>query len=335
MWTPLQSGNPRPGLSRGPQAAALTGDAVATLARRNGLTGSVGERARSRSITLGDIQLSLAGEPAVRLPDSSLAAPSGAGRAALDADMLHIGFLRDGRVSVGLGGRDPELSRPEPTDGDPAWFAAGLGMAEGARALDIRIPQHRLADRGVRLRAGRLTAGDPSALGAPLRAFALAFLDSAATPTPVGSRIAEQAIEDLVVGMFLEGDGYAMNADDLRAGLRTRAVAQISARHRDPDLNPARVAERVGVSLRHLQRAFEGSGTSLAQEICRSRAESAAVLLAAPGARGLTVAEIATRSGFASSYELRAAFRDRFALLPSQYRRDAEAEAATSTPTSA
>ncbi|WBM80315.1 helix-turn-helix domain-containing protein [Cryobacterium breve] len=74
------------------------------------------------------------------------------------------------------------------------------------------------------------------------------------------------------------------------------------------------------MSLRHLQRAFEGGGSTVAAEISRCRAESAAQLLLAPRTAGLTIADIATRSGYTSAFELRAGFRARYGVLPSQFR---------------
>ncbi|MEC5149748.1 helix-turn-helix domain-containing protein [Cryobacterium sp. GrIS_2_6] len=150
-----------------------------------------------------------------------------------------------------------------------------------------------------------------ASLAAPMLVLALAVVEAAWTPTTIGVSVTERTIEDLVVGLFLQGEGDAMDSAELRAGLRMRAVAHIAARHRNRDLSPAVVAAQLGASLRHLQRAFEDGGSTVASEISRCRAESAARLLLAPRTAGLTIADIATRSGHTSAFEVRAGFRVR------------------------
>ena len=146
------------------------------------------------------------------------------------------------------------------------------------------------------------------------------MVDTAWHPGALSETIAERTLEDLIVGMFLETEGYPMDGEEFRSGLRGRAVNLVASAHREPELNPAAVARRLGVSLRNLQRAFEEGGTTLAEEIGKQRAQTAAVLLAGPGTRGLPIAEIAALAGFPSSFALRAGFRSRYGMLPSEYR---------------
>ena len=238
----------------------------------------------------------------------------------LTPDMLHVAFLLNGRMDIRIGGGPARNLRPVSGYTVPGWEAVNLEATERTRGLSIQLPQARLADRGVRVQSETQPIEDAASLGLPLRLFALSIVDSAWSPSGVGTLMVERTIEDLVVGLLLESDGYAMDGDDLRLGLRARARAQIDARHRDPDLTPATLAAQLGVSLRHLQRAFEGSGDTVAHEIGRARAESAAVLLTMPHSAGLTMAEVAARAGFSSTFELRAGFKARYAMLPSEYR---------------
>lgn len=236
---------------------------------------------------------------------------------------LHLGFVLGGALTI------------TPRDGDPArlgpggscviadWSSFVVESGNGTRCLHLLLPHDRLVDRGVQASTARFNLDGPRSLRSPLRGFALAIVDASWNASTVGELVAERTIEDLVVGMFLEAGGYAMDGEDLRAGLRARALAEITAAHRSPALTPALVAERVSVSLRHLQRAFENSGDSVAHAIARRRAETAALLLLSPGAAGLTIVEVARDSGFHSAFELRTAFRERYGVLPSEYR-DAE-----------
>jgi AraC-like DNA-binding protein len=234
--------------------------------------------------------------------------------------LVYIGFLMSGTMRLGMKGRRGDTFGPSAAYAVPNWHDFELETTDMTRGLMVRIPEYRLRDRGIHVRADRFDSSAMGSLGAPLRAFAAATTNIAWKPSEAGLIVAERTFEDLLVGMFLETEGYAMDAADLRAGLRARAISQISAGHREPGLNPTAVALRLNVSLRHLQRAFEESTMTITGEINRCRTDSAALLLSAPGAEALTVTDIAERSGFRSAFELRSSFKSRFGMLPSEYR---------------
>ena len=242
------------------------------------------------------------------------------GNSHVDPALIHIGFLLSGRLTVSFNSDPTEVFAPATAYALPGWEVVTIESSGITRGLDIQLPQARLVDRGVRIRYDRLHLDAAASLGTPLRLFALAVVDAAWSPSMVGSLVVERTIEDLMVGMFLEEQGYAMDSDDLRAGLRARATAQIVSKHVTAGLNPAAVAQQLGVSLRHLQRAFEGSGTSVAQEINRARAASAMLVLSSPTSAGLTLAETAARAGFGSVFELRSALRAHYDTSPSEIR---------------
>jgi len=241
-------------------------------------------------------------------------------RSAPSEQRLHVGFVLGGAITITPRGGDPVRLGAGGSCAIADWSSFDAESANGTRCLQLLLPYDRLVDRGVHVSAARFSLDGARSLRSPLRGFALAIVDAAWNASTVGELVAERTIEDLVVGMFLEADGYSMDSEDLRAALRARAMAEIAATHRHAGLTPAVVAERLRVSLRHLQRAFENSGDSVAHAIARHRAESAALLLLSPGASGLTIVEIARDSGFRSAFELRTAFRDRYEVLPSAYR---------------
>lgn len=243
------------------------------------------------------------------------------GEDAQSTGTVHVGFVLDGTCDFGpTGGAEATLNRGGvfiATD----LSGYNLSAPESTRALNIRMPETRLRERGIQLSAHRFRfGGPPTSLGAPLRELGLAIADAAWNPTKPGLLVAGRAVEDLVVGMLLEAGGYAMDSEDLRVGLRSRAMTYIAERHRDPALSPTAVAAPLGVSLRHLQRAFQDSETSIAGEIAARRAETAALYLAGPGAATITMGELAARAGFGSAFELRTAFKSRYGMLPSAYR---------------
>lgn len=242
------------------------------------------------------------------------------GRDTQSAGVVHIGFLLNGRCEIGPDGHPPVTLGKGGVYVVPDWSPYDLTATESTRSLSIRMPERTLQERGIRLPQNRFRAGENSSLGPPLREFAAAIADVSWKPSRPGLVVAERTVEDLIVGMFLESAGYAMDSDELRLGLRERALAVIDEKHRDPTLNPLAVATHLGVSLRHLQRAFQDSDASVAASIARARSETAALFLLSPRTASLTLNELSARAGFASPFEFRSAFKNRYDVLPSEYR---------------
>ena len=93
----------------------------------------------------------------------------------------------------------------------------------------------------------------------------------------------------------------------------------IDASHRRPDLCVGQVAQQLGVSASYLSQFFkEQTGQRLSRFIEEVRIRAAGQLM---GERGLTVGEIAERSGFGSQVTFRRAFARVNGLTPSEYRR--------------
>jgi AraC-like DNA-binding protein len=310
MWVPVPSDAVRHLTVQSGIPVPLPDHAVGSLAQRLEVPAAGVFHFSATRKAIGNTTVTLATQSAFRY----------SGGADSTASALHVGFVLNGSMTIGLGLHPPQRFSPISAYVMPAGVASSVQATEVTRGLGIQLPQARLTARGIQLEGERLRLERSASLAAPLRVLALAVVEAAWTPTAIGASVTERTIEDLVVGMFLEGEGYAMDSVDLRAGLRLRAVAHIAARHRNRDLSPSVVAAQLGVSLRHLQRAFEGGGSTVAAEISRCRAESAAQLLLAPRTAGLTIADIATRSGYTSAFELRAGFRARYGVLPSQFR---------------
>lgn len=233
---------------------------------------------------------------------------------------VHVAFVLEGEVTVQPRGGLSSTLTPGEACVISNWSLFDVSCGESTRVIHILLPESRLKERGVRLRPERFFLDGPRTLGAPVIALAQSLLDVEWRPTPSAVRVAEHAMESLVIGLLLEWEDGALDRDDLRYQLRRRALEEIMTRHRDPDLTPALVARSLGVSLRHLQRGFEQSGTTVAQQISIHRTESAAKLLSSPGGAALTVTEVARATGFGSAFELRSAFRARYGLLPSVFR---------------
>ncbi|GAB2916687.1 helix-turn-helix domain-containing protein [Streptomyces heilongjiangensis] len=106
------------------------------------------------------------------------------------------------------------------------------------------------------------------------------------------------------------------------AMLSQLAVAKdYMARHlADPGLSSGRVAEAIGVSARHLSRVFQPTGVSPSRYILEQRLDKARQMLADPGSRHLTIAEVAHHWGFASQAHFTRVFRSRFGRTPGEAR---------------
>ncbi|MBA8824052.1 AraC-like DNA-binding protein [Saccharopolyspora lacisalsi] len=88
----------------------------------------------------------------------------------------------------------------------------------------------------------------------------------------------------------------------------------------DPGLSAQQVAAAVGISPRHLARAFAETGLTLREYLRDRRLDRAWELLTAPGAEDLALGELAPRVGFSSHNYFSRAFRSRFDVTPCRAR---------------
>lgn len=90
----------------------------------------------------------------------------------------------------------------------------------------------------------------------------------------------------------------------------------------DPELCPARIAQAVGVSERHLTRVFTDTGEPPGAYVLTRRLDRAAALLADPSEDATPIAAIASRCGFTSQAYFARAFKARFGTTPLKARRE-------------
>lgn len=195
--------------------------------------------------------------------------------------------------------------------------------ADGSDLLLVRIPRHRLEERGLDLEETSVTFGPakPTMSVHALNAVGMTMLrERGRHNTTAAPRSVENALIELVVGLHHESLGYGADSGELRGSVYARALTLIRAHHHDPTLTPTVIAERLQLSLRSLQRAFAAHDTTVAFQIRRLRAHRAAALLQEPGYTRTTVAEIAAITGFASSAELRRALRTVRGVSPAELR---------------
>lgn len=235
-------------------------------------------------------------------------------------ELIDIGFVLEGEVEMTTGGKTHVFAAGS-IYVIPSWNPPEVLVRTGVKHLLVRISRERLRDRGVRS-VEKFARFDPdSALAPLLRVVALEYLRLPPTLGKFAQSSADRVLEDLIVGMLLETGGFRYDPADINAGIRARALSIIAAEHRDPELDPGGVAERMRMSLRQLQRVFQDEKPGLSERIGQARVRSAAEMLSAPGAADLSVNEIARRVGFGTGFRLRAALRREFNSTPSEYRR--------------
>lgn len=95
----------------------------------------------------------------------------------------------------------------------------------------------------------------------------------------------------------------------------------IDANLERPDLTVTMIARRMGCSLRYVYRAFEVESLTPSDYIWDLRLQRAAARLREAGGYAGEISEIAFALGFASSAHFSRAFRHRYGVSPSQWRR--------------
>jgi AraC-like DNA-binding protein len=185
------------------------------------------------------------------------------------------------------------------------------GFSRGLEELAIKVPRATFRDR---------TGLD--ALPAPMvRDFAqgdvtartFARIVDRALRSDAEEPVDETALLDLLASMAGGGatDPATVHVANARAFIEDHLT--------DSGLSASRVAAAVGISERHLSRAFAAAGTSLPQFVLARRLERARALLAA-GPR-TSVGEVSARCGFGSAAYFTRAFRAHFGVGVAEVRR--------------
>lgn len=139
-------------------------------------------------------------------------------------------------------------------------------------------------------------------------------------PTAAAQYVLEHLLIEGARGMIVEASG----ADERKRGegVYERAQALIRVKASDQEYSVAALAADLGLSERHLQRAFAEHDRSPRGTLRRTRVDLALEMLNDPDADGLTLDEIALRSGFADSTAMRACFARESLDTPRRLRRN-------------
>ncbi|MET0523415.1 MAG: helix-turn-helix domain-containing protein [Nocardioides sp.] len=203
-----------------------------------------------------------------------------------------------------------------------AGVLAAAGLLDGRRAathwdhaapLSVRFPQVTFDGDPIFVTDGPFctSAGVTSALD-----LTLSFIED-----DVGADLARGVARQLVTYLQRPGNQAQMSMYTAAPAARNSLVQDTIdhvAGHLADDLSSAVLAERAGVSERHLTRLFlrEVEDTP-GRFVRRARTEAAAQLLTTTD---LTMEAVASRCGFGTPETLRQAFQSRYGVSPSHYR---------------
>ncbi|PYE43018.1 AraC family transcriptional regulator [Rhizobium sp. PP-F2F-G20b] len=101
--------------------------------------------------------------------------------------------------------------------------------------------------------------------------------------------------------------------------VRTRVSQYIETHLHDPELCPTGISREMGMSLRQLNRLFEGDANTLASLILTRRLQKCRADLARPGPFPKNVSDIAFNWGFRNLSHFSKRFRDEFGISPSGF----------------
>jgi transcriptional regulator GlxA family with amidase domain len=203
-----------------------------------------------------------------------------------------------------------------------AGLLAEAGLLDGRRAathwdhaawLSARFPQVTFDGDPIFVTDGPFctSAGVTSALD-----LTLSFIEA-----DVGADVAREVARQLVTYLQRPGNQAQMSMFTAAPAARNSLVQDTIDHvvgHLADDLSAAVLAERAGVSERHLTRLFlREVEVTPGRFVRRARTEAAAQLLTTTD---LTMEAVASRCGFGTPETLRQAFQSRYGVSPSHYR---------------
>jgi AraC-like DNA-binding protein len=125
-------------------------------------------------------------------------------------------------------------------------------------------------------------------------------------------------VQDLALSALgVGGDVQALVRERGVSAARQRVLLDHIAQHAgEPDLDPVRVAQRLGMSVRYLHRLLEPTGRSFSEHLLGQRLERAAAMLRDPRFTHVRIAAIAEKAGFAGISHFNRSFRHAFGDTP-------------------
>ena len=192
-----------------------------------------------------------------------------------------------------------------------------FGFGSGMRQLLIDVPRALWVERCGRVDLGRplrIAGSGPGSAALVARTLRTTLSRTVEDVATYSEGMSDQILD--LLQMMTTGSGTAVSTS------RLMAAKMFVAEHlTDPSLCTEQVARAVGVTSRHLNRAFAAEGTTVSQYVHDRRLDGARADLTSPHMAEHRIADIASRWAFASQAHFTRAFRARFGCTPTQVRR--------------
>lgn len=193
-----------------------------------------------------------------------------------------------------------------------------LEFPDGSDCLTVRMPEAWLEAWSPN---ARKLIGQPLGLrspwGRPLAGLLTAVADNGLATTILSRSTLADQLGSMVE--MLASTAQPQSAERTNTGRRARDV--ITMMCRDAELDPARVAREMCISVRHLHRSLASTGTTFGREVNAARMAAAKAMLASAESRHLSMGEIAWQSGYPDQSHFSRVFRSLFGSSPSQFRK--------------
>jgi AraC-like DNA-binding protein len=242
-------------------------------------------------------------------------------------------LLRDGDDSIGFViarsreltarhlGRELQLA---PGDATMMLMSAtgGVGWRESSTLFDMLIPPTEWEARGARSEDVLMQRlwGKSEAMQL-LRCYIRSLERSGLAAFGNDHTIVRRHIVDLaVLAATARCPIGESNASAVAAARLTAALDYIASHFSDSELSLTKVARRLRISPRYLQRLLESAGTTFTAHVTELRLKQAFMLLTAQSEGKVRISDIALQSGFSDVSYFNRLFRSRFGGTPSDVR---------------
>ena len=252
-----------------------------------------------------------------------------AGRCRRDGyDDISFDLLVSGRLSTAHGSNGPRQHHLNE-----------LTLLDTARPLETVRSRHRnisliIARDSIQDAAGALPLFPgrlrPHGLVPLLKSQMRITADLAAGLSPEERVLAVRIAADLAMAVLQSETHGGFDPEQFSLGLFEGAKMLITRECIDPEFGPAQIVTALGCSRAALYRAFAARSLSVAAAIWEARTEHASHLLASTRHAGLTIGEIAFRSGFVDHPTFNRMFKRRYSMTPQEARHSHRAMAAAS-----
>jgi AraC-like DNA-binding protein len=200
----------------------------------------------------------------------------------------------------------------------------GSHTPRGFRGISLRMS--RQATRSVAPDAERrLNRAIPvdGVASAILRSYLISLMSAPGPMTQSVAALADRHVRELLAHVFdPSGDlARAQVYGGIKAARLQAVIEEIGRRLPDPELNPAAVGRRLGLSERYVQQLLEGAGLSFSSYVRLLRLKLARQLLSDPLTRERRIGDIAAMAGFNDLSHFNRMFRLQFGGTPTDARR--------------